>query len=136
MREVLGDTVSVVVGIGEESAYMAAGPAAEEQLKSAIDESAGRQGEACTPVIAEASVRQFLKMVQKVAPDDEGKKVVNMIVDAFKDVPEGKDHLRFTVQPIENGLTVRYEAEEGVLQAIGEGVAAAQKAQQAGGGEF
>jgi phosphosulfolactate synthase (CoM biosynthesis protein A) len=132
LREAFGENVTIVLGLAEDAAYLAAGPAAEEQLKSAIDESAGRQGEACTPVVAELSVRQFLLMAQKVAPDDEGKKVVNMIVDAFKDVPSGKDHLRATVKPIENGMTVRYEAEEGVLQAIGEGVSAAQKAQQAG----
>ncbi|MGL4513559.1 MAG: hypothetical protein ACRCT8_10745 [Lacipirellulaceae bacterium] len=137
IRDMLGESLSVVMGIGGESAYIAAGPAAEAQLKAAIDGSASRQGVATTPFVAEMSVMQFVKFAQKVAPDDESKPVMNMIADAFKDLPADKDHLRASGKPIENGLLIRYEAEEAVLKAIGAAAAAAQQMQQGGGdGEF
>jgi hypothetical protein len=68
------------------------------------------------------------------AQADEGpeKATAQAIADMLRAEGQGRDHLRLTGQVIPNGLRYRFEAEQGVLKAIGKAAAEQQRqAQQA-----
>ena len=57
--------------------------------------------------------------------------MLQAIADMLKNDAQGRDHIRASGTLIENGLKYRFEAEEGVLRAIGKAaMMAQQKAQQ------
>jgi hypothetical protein len=63
--------------------------------------------------------------------DEDNREMVQAIADMLKSDAQGRDHVRMSGKLIENGLTYRFEAEEGVLRAIGKAtMMAQQKAQQ------
>jgi hypothetical protein len=62
---------------------------------------------------------------------EEDRAMLQSIADMLKNDVQGRDHIRANYTFIENGAKYRFEAEEGVLRAIGKGIIfAQQKAQQ------
>lgn len=132
-RQMIGETLTVTVGIGPDAAYLGVGPTGAEALKKAIDTSRSRDGEEVLPFELMVSVKQVVDALAPFA-NDENAQVFAMLGDALAEVAEGTDHLRVSARPIENGLIIRYEAEEGVLRAAGKAAMAAQQAALQGGG--
>lgn len=133
LRDAVGDTIRVVMGVGGDRVYMAAGPRGEESLKRAIDESAGMTDKQILPAELIVSVGQILAAAEPLAPG-EAAPVIGMLLEAMEDVPAGTDRLVVTTEAIENGVRIRYLLEEGVLKAIGESAATAAAMQAQGGG--
>ncbi|MEO0530438.1 MAG: hypothetical protein AAF266_07635, partial [Planctomycetota bacterium] len=133
LRDAVGDSLRVVMGVGGERVYLAAGPRGEESLKSAIDASAGLTDKQILPAELIVSVGQILAAAEPIAPGDAAP-VIGMLLEAIEGVPAGTDRLVVTTEAIENGVKIRYLLEEGVLKAIGQAAATAAAMQAQGGG--
>ena len=113
-RDVLGDEVSVVVGIGPQSGYLAVGTDCVELLKKILDTSADGVDKKVTSGQMTLSLAPILQFVASV--DDS--LIASLMADALKEV-EGKDHIYIRSIPTPGGTISRVEVEEGVLRAIG-----------------
>ena len=116
-RRVLGDELSIVVGTGETSAYLALGSDGLELLKRMIDESAQSPGQKVEPFQAVVALGAILKFVQSV----EDNPVVSGLAETLAQA-NGKDHILIHTLPIPDGMTYRFLLEEGVLRVIGQGI--------------
>lgn len=136
-RETFGETIRVLMGVGAERVYLAAGPRGEEALKKAIDDSAGMEDKEILPGEVIISLGQVLAAAEKVSSDNpQAAAVIGMLVESLEEAPEGSDRLVMTTEAIENGVKIRYLIEGGVLEAIGKVAAQAAAMQQQGGGGF
>ena len=125
---VLGQTVQVVIGLSEESFYLAAGGEAAAVLKQIIDASKADAGKQIAPMRISAALTPILKFAAEAA-DEDAKPMIAQFASILEQ-SEGKDHVTVVSKAIENGGQVRLELEEGVLKLIGTAI------QNAGGGMF
>lgn len=115
-REILGDKINIVLGTGPKSIYLAFGKDAEGLLKKMIDQVSQQGPTAVPPSQLNVALLPILKFAASV--DD------NPIVPALVSVVEksGKDKITIVTEIKSRGSNTRILVEEGVLQAIGEGV--------------
>lgn len=128
--EMLGEEMTVAVGIAPDVAYLAAGKDSLPALKKAIEASqaAGEvEGKTTELTISIGDIMTFVRAVDTTANP-----MVAMIDDMIGDA-EGSDHLRLSVEPLSKGARYRLEAEKGVIKAMAAGAAAARQAQMQGG---
>ena len=123
MRDALGDQVTVVVGIGTKEVYFGAGSNPVETLKKAID------GSHTTDDLMQYNF--FVTPILKFAAGLEGDPSVEAMADSLAEA--GKDRIRITSNLIENGGTMRFEMQDGILGLIKVGFEAFS---QGGGGGF
>lgn len=116
-QKIFGDTLDVVVGIGEKSVYLAAGADASQALQQAIDASDRQKGAKVPPARFRAAVGQVAGFVSKIAEDD-AQQVAETIRRTLAQKP-GKDHITMSSSVIPNGQKVRVEVEEGILALLG-----------------
>ncbi len=117
-------------GIGSEAVYVAVGQENLEAVKKAIDASKAEPDKAVSPFALSASLGQIMEFAAANAKEED-KAMVQAIADMLQNDSQGRDHVRAGYTLIENGLKYRFEAEEGVLRAIGKAaMLAQQKAQQ------
>ncbi len=119
VAKLLGETLTVVVGIGNDSAYLAAGSDPLKLLKEAIDKSESETGKTVPPARVVVTVTPIVKWVAETAGDDMVKQMPAMLVGLLKQL-SGKDHITMTTKPIPNGASTRIEIEEGILKLIGQ----------------
>jgi hypothetical protein len=113
----LGENMDVVLGFADSAVYFAAGRDAMKTLKAAIDESSSGPKEvppmeltvSLGPIINFAASMQAGNPVAKMMADEVAK---------FK----GKDNLRLTLKPIKNGVSYRFEIEQGILNLAGKAI--------------
>jgi hypothetical protein len=129
-RQMFGDNVDMVVGLGENAMYFAMGRDCLEAAKAVIDKSQANPGQAIAPMEMAMSLGQIINMA-KAFGDEEQKPQLEMIADMLQNETNGRDHVRISAAAIPQGQRVRIELEEGVLRAIG---MAAMQAQMAGAG--
>lgn len=122
-REILGDPLELVIGTGKTSAYIAFGKDSTKLLKSVLAASKSEAGKQLPP----SQVRIFLTPVLSFVAAADPQPQVQGALDAVKQ-QAGNDIISVTAMPLQNGVTVRLEIQEGVLKAIGGAV----KAQQGG----
>ncbi|MGD0655470.1 MAG: hypothetical protein ABSA16_14100 [Thermoguttaceae bacterium] len=113
-----GDTLDVVLGIGDKQVFVAAGRDAVKTLKEAIDKSLSEAGKEIPSSEIVVSALKIAKFVSAVADDNQSKAVADKMADTLEK-SGGKDHLTIISQPITNGARVRLELEEGILKALG-----------------
>jgi hypothetical protein len=94
-------------------------------LKKVIDDSAAAPAKPTVPMEMTVALGQIMNAAQGFADEDD-KPQIEMIANMLANEAEGRDHVRMNAQPIENGVRMRIEAEEGVLRAIGMGAMQAQ----------
>jgi 3-dehydroquinate dehydratase len=116
MAALVGESVDVVIGIGEKSLYLAAGRDAAKTLKQAIDGSKSG-GQSLPPVEFSVAAGAIARFVAAVADADQ--KMPAEMVSKMLAGSAGKDHVKLTGTPIPNGMRVRLEVEEGILKTIG-----------------
>jgi hypothetical protein len=115
-KKIYGDNVDVVVALGGQAAYVAWGRNAAAVLKQTIDANAAKPGQATLPMHLTVSVGKFVEaMKDSVSGND---KMVLEMVSAMLSQAGGKDHVQMLAQPVDNGMQVRIELEQGVIQAI------------------
>jgi hypothetical protein len=110
----LGRKFPVIIGIGKNRGYVAAGEDGEEELKKLIGASAPKSGSAQTvpPMRASIALAPLLKAGATSNRND-----LMMLTAASALEENGSDKVRFVVMPEESGVKFRIEAEEGVLGA-------------------
>lgn len=113
-QKLLGEKLTVVVGIGPKSAYVALGKNSLETLKAVIDKSKADPGKQVPPVKLVVSVGDILKFA--AAQENDPKLARAAKVAQGEDV---KDNVVLTVSPIPNGFREHIVVQEGVLKAIG-----------------
>jgi hypothetical protein len=132
-RRLFGENLDIAVGIGQKAVYFALGRNAMDEVKKVIDASAAAPNKPTAPMELTLSLGQIMTAAQSFADEDD-KPQIEMIANMLANEANGRDHVRMVGQPIENGIRMRLEAEEGVLRAIG--MAAMQAQMQAAGGGF
>lgn len=131
MAKVLGENLDVAVGIGPQSVYLALGTDSLARLKSLIDKSKAASATELPPFqlnVALAPVFQFATAMQEEEDRDKLKVWSDELAKA-----DGKDKVSLVIKPQEAGITIRLEAEEGVLRLLAN---IGKMATAAGGGGF
>jgi hypothetical protein len=128
-HKLLGDEASVAVGIGPEAVYLAVGRNNLDAAKKAIDASAADKGKQVPPFELSVSLGPVAEVMASQAEEGPQKAAAEAIAELLRTEAKGMDHLRVTGNVVPNGLRYRFEAEQGVLKALGK--AAAEKQRQA-----
>jgi hypothetical protein len=128
-RKIFGEKADIAFGIGPEAVYVAAGKDNIDAVKKAIDASKAEPSKEVPPFEASASLGQIMAFAAANAGDEE-KAQLEAISTMLKNDAQGRDHIRASATLIENGLKYRFEAEEGVLRAIGKAAMLAQQKAQ------
>jgi hypothetical protein len=118
LATLVGDTLDVVLGIGDKQVFIAAGRDAVKTLKETIDKSQSEAGKEIPASQLILSGLKVAKFVSAVADDDQAKAVADKIAGILEQ-SGGKDHLTVVTAPIPNGARIRLELEEGILKALG-----------------
>ena len=113
-REMLGEELTIILGVGQQSFYVSFGKNAESLLKSVIDKSAADGAKAVLPMQLNVSLLPLLKFAASM--DDNP--IVGQLIPILE--KSQKDKVAFFAQPIPRGQTIRVQLDEGVVQAIGE----------------
>lgn len=122
----IGSKLEIVVGIGADNAYLAAGRDAMTTLKKAVQASAQIGTKDAVPVDVKVSTQQVTNFVAAVGkPKDRAGAAA--LAGELKKTP-GKDHISLVARPISNGVQYHLEVEEGIVRAIGQ--VAAKQAQR------
>ncbi|MEM8864714.1 MAG: hypothetical protein AAGF31_04125, partial [Planctomycetota bacterium] len=127
--DILGDTVELAFGIGEERVYVAAGKDWLSAITAAMDASAEQGPTLTKPMTLKLSATSIAKLATLM--DGENQAMARLFADALAE-STGDDHISLTIDAIERGFRYRLQIEEGVLRAAG-GMAEAM-ARQAGAG--
>jgi len=117
VRRLTGDPLNVVLGAGQQAAYLAVGPKAVELLNQAMDRSRAEAGKPTLPMTVVVAVGPLAQLVTTV-----GQAPANQMVQTLADMlsrSEGKDHLTITTRSIPHGSSVRIEFEEDLLKVLG-----------------
>ncbi len=115
--KLIGETIDIVIGVGKENAYVAAGRDAAAKLKKAIDESHEIGAKTVLPVEISIAGRPIAGFVAALGKPNDRPKAERVATELEK--TEGKDHILLTVKPISNGIRMRLEVEEGLLRLVG-----------------
>lgn len=116
LGKLVGKTLDLIVGIGPESVYVAAGRDASETLKKAIDGS--KTAKKVPPMQVKIALTPIVKFVAEVAKDAQAQNVANILTQVLEGTPN-KDHIVITSTAIPNGAKTRIELEQGVLKILG-----------------
>ncbi|MCY2994182.1 MAG: hypothetical protein NTY19_40850 [Planctomycetota bacterium] len=114
--QLFGESLEVVVGFGPEAVYLSAGKQAVKSLKDAIQKSA-KPAKVTAPFELSVALKPLADFVSVMGKEQE-KGPAQLVAGVLAQAP-GKDHLRVVAQPIERGVILRLDAEEGILQLLG-----------------
>lgn len=116
-QQLFGENLDVALGFGQESLYVAFGPAGIDTTKAIIDNSKSRQAENVAPAQFVVSLGPILKFASAVKEDP-----VTTMLASVLDKSQGQDHISVKAQSVERGVRYRLEVEQGVLQLVGAAV--------------
>lgn len=121
--KLIGEKLEVVIAVGKENVYLAAGGDARdvgEKLKKAAEASAKTGPKPVPPLSICYAAGPIAEVVAEVGkPSERG--MAKMAVAELKKTP-GKDHVRLTERAIANGVQLRLEVQQGLLQLAGRAV--------------
>jgi len=113
----IGEKLEAVVGFGERSIYVAAGRDALKTLKRAIEQSVQQSNRTVPPVRLSVALGPLAKFVAEVGEEKDRPKAAKAAEVLSK--MAGKDHVILVASPMDRGVRVRMELEEGILKLIG-----------------
>jgi hypothetical protein len=122
LRRMVGEELSVAIGVGQEAVYLAAGRDPMVAIQQAIAASKAEPNKLVPQMEMEISLRPLVTLAATHAQDPEAQVPLQMMAMSLQAGPPGRDHLRITGDSIPNGQRVRFEAEEGALRAVGQSV--------------
>jgi len=117
LSQLVGETLDVVIGIGDGAIYLAAGRDAMSTLKQAIDASKAQAGAPAVPMRLSVAATPIAKFVAGIS-DGEAQGMATMMVQILE-ASGNKDHLTLTSTSIPRGTKVRVEMEEGLMKLLG-----------------
>jgi len=112
--EQIGETLEVVVGIGEHSAYVAAGRDPMKALKRAIKRSDAVRDRSVPPMAISIATSEVANFMAAVAEEHDRPRIAKAA--AILKEAAGKDHLSMVVRPTKRGVALRLQIEEGILK--------------------
>jgi len=121
-REVFGESLDIVMGVGPSAVYVGFGENCLAKLKEAIQASPKDAGPV-PPIRMKASLGQIMRF----ASNFEDNPMVAMLAEAMAG-QKGADNITITGKVIPNGVSYRLEIESGVLKSISEVQGAGQAA--------
>ena len=114
----IGEKLEVAIGIGPQSAYVAAGREPLKALKQVIEQSAADGSQNVPPVELSLAVGTTAKFIAAAAKREKIRSLAAMLAAALEPAA-GRDHLKLTAISIPRGVKYRLEVEEGILKLIG-----------------
>jgi hypothetical protein len=130
-KALLGDPVELILGIGPNSIYAAAGKDAESTLKQIIDASKASPEKSIAPGKVVVHMAPIMQAVAGAAQKPEVQAQIAPMTEALEKA-SGKDGMVIESRPIDNGSVTRITMEEGLVRLIGVAVQQAMAAQAAG----
>ena len=112
--EAVGDPLLIIVGIGPETVYVAAGKQAEKVLRTAIVRSEESASEPVPPMQLSVAVGKIAKAVAVGGKEERERVVAAKIAEALGG-GDAKDNVNVSILPIDRGVKLRIEVERGVL---------------------
>jgi hypothetical protein len=119
--QMVGESLDVVIGVGKEHAYLAAGRNALPALKTAIQESAAAGSKPVSPLEVSLAVKPVVNLTAEIGKPTDRPKAAMADTELAK--TPGKDHVGLTIRPITNGIQARLEVEQGLVRLFGRLVA-------------
>lgn len=113
-RELLGEKLEIVIGIGPQSIIVAGGKDPDQLLRSVLEQSAAQPDKAAAPLEVVVSLLPILKFYKSV---DNNPLVGGLIANLEQ---SGSDRITVVTRPGSRDTTTRLEIQEGLLKAIGE----------------
>jgi len=118
-KDILGENPVMILGIGEKSVYLAGGHDAMARLKKAIDESIAGTDAKVGVMQMHVAALPILKAIQMNSPEP-----VPGVDAAVQALSGGADKFLVTVDMEQRYMRLRVMLQEGLIKAIGAGVAA------------
>ncbi len=106
--------VQLIFGAAADRLYFAAGADALKTLQATIQQSKNASDTSATPMQMTISLAAILKAAALVDDANAGLALMGGMLEQ-----SGNDKVRLTYQPAENGVTMRLEAQEGVIRVLG-----------------
>lgn len=128
-RDVLGEQVEIVVGVGQDALYAGIGNESMESLKQAMDASAAEPNKRVPMFELAVSLGPIMETLAAQAKEGSQRDLAQAIASMLKNDAQGRDHVRITGQNVNSSLRYRLEAEEGTLRALGKAALDAQRRQ-------
>jgi len=119
-RDLLGDKLEIVVGIGPQSVFVSGGKEAEGLLKKVLESSAADAEKVVPPLQINVSLLSILKFYKSVDADNP---IVAGLISKLEQT--GSDKITIVNQAGARDSSTRIAIEEGLIKAIGEGAKAA-----------
>jgi hypothetical protein len=108
-----GENLTIIVGIGDKDIYVGAGVDPMPTIKKVLDNNkATGSGD-----LVQLQYNVFLAPILRFAAALEGEEMVEKMAAKLSEV--GGDRLRVTSKTTKNGISMQFEAQDGVLQLIG-----------------
>jgi hypothetical protein len=117
-RDLLGEKLEIIVGIGPQSIFVSGGKEAEGLLKKVLETSAADADKVVPPGQVNIALLPILKFYRSV---DDNPIVTGLIA---KLEQSGSDRITIVNQAAARSNTTRVEVQEGLIKAIGEGAKA------------
>ncbi len=117
LAEMVGENLDVVIGIGPQSVYLAAGRGAASTLRQVIAKSKAEAGKPTIPVRFSLAATPIAKAVAAHGRREAAREMAGKTAKVLGELP-GKDHVTVNQTPIANGLKVQIVLESGVLKLI------------------
>jgi hypothetical protein len=117
LTPMVGDTIEIIVGIGDDRAFLAVGRNAADTLKKLIDQSKAAEGKEVPPLHISVATTAIAKFIAEFADDEEAKSNIAEVAETLEKAG-GKSHILVTAKSVHQGIRVRVEFEEGILKAM------------------
>lgn len=115
--KLIGETLDVVIGVGQEGVYVAAGRDAMKALRGAIERSADGAA-ALSPMRLSIAVGPIARFAAIAAHSPAEREKAAKAVAALEKM-SGADHVNLEIRPIERGVQCRVEIEPDVVKLVG-----------------
>lgn len=112
----IGETFDMVIGIGPQGVYVAAGREPLAAIKQVIEQSSANGGVPIAPVEFSLALGETAKFLA-AAGRSEGRSMAALVGMALEP-SVGRDHVKLTAGPIPQGVQYRIEVEEGILKLL------------------
>ena len=116
-RNLLGEQLDVVLGIGPQSVYLAAGKGGESLLKKVIDQSTANASKTVPAMQFNVALLPILKFSASMDPNNP---ILPALVASLE--KSGADKLIITSEGHSRGSKAHIEIQEGIIKLVGEGV--------------
>ena len=115
--QAIGDRLQLVIGVGKQSVYFAAGREARKTLQEAMARSRSATITDTAPVQLSWALHDTVQFFAH-AGQGAAKQRASKLLETLESTTNDSDHLTLSIHPREQGLRLRLELEEGAVQVL------------------